>query len=1157
MASNMFGQSKGVSPGRIIGAFIILFALGGVALAQEYRGTISGRIVDPQQAVVPGVSVVATQVDTGSKYTTISSGDGQFTLPFLLQGRYRIEAELAGFKRYVRESIQVSTNERVTLDIVLELGGTNETVTISADAPLVNSATASTGQVINSRQVEDMPLMSRNPYALVQLAYGVTPRGNNAFIRPFDNGASADFSIGGGANRGNELLLDGQPNISEDGSMGYSPPVDALQEVKVETFQSDASFGHTAGGTVSASTKAGTNNFHGTLYEFNQVSALQAASFFNNRAGRKKPVTQWNQYGATLGGPVVIPKLFNGKNKLLFFFAFEGIKNKSPEEGYTTVPTLEQLDGNFSKLLALGSNYQLYDYATGVVEGSRIRRQPFSGNIIPSSRISPVGKKILSYYDKPNQPGNADGTNNYFYSGKGVDDYDNELGRLDYVVSDRNKVSFNFRHNDRLLSTGDRFGTPATGYHLNEINWGSSLDHVYTFTPTTVLNTRFNWNRKTELRTQMGDGTDYLSIMGFPSNVIAAATRDMFPTMSISGYESFGYSSGRTQRFDNFQLFSSFNKFMGKHMLKVGADLRQQNYGRYQWGDGAGTYNFSTDWIRGPYNNSSAPPMGGGAASVLLGVPTGGSFVAPPDQSSQNRYFSIFIQDDFRLNNDLTLNFGLRTERELAPTERYNRILRGFDATVPSPISAQALAAYAANPIPEVPVSQFKTVGGLLFANEENRSPFKTKAFNFSPRFGFAWKPAMLGGKTVLRGGYGLFYSPNEYGGTAIDQTGYTSSTPIVTTNDGGLTPAATLANIFPNGFLPATGSSLGISQNLGQGVNYYVDEVRNGYAMRWNFDVQRELPGNMVLQVGYQGNHSVQLPNSYSQNFVPEKYLSKSPTRDQATIDYLGANVKNPFAGLLPGTNLNGSTVARTQLLYAFPHFTGVTRRLVPEGSSYFHMFSARVEKRFSQGLQFLANYQRSKQIVRLGRLNNSDVQLEKVIGNEDRPQRIVVSSSYDLPFGTGRTFAKDVGRGWNSLIGGWSVNAIFSQLSGPPLSWGNIIRYGADINLQPRNIDQAFDVTQFNRNSSQQLGSNVRTFPSRFSNLRQDGYKNWDISVIKNTKITEAVRLQLRGEFFNAFNHPQFNAPNTSPTSGSFGKIDSVVNAPRYIQIGLKLTF
>ncbi len=1151
-------ETQGFPIGRSACFWLLLFwIIAPWGWAQEYRGSINGRIVDPQQKVIPGVTITLTEINTGAKFETVSSGDGQFTVPFLLPGRYKVEVEQTGFKHYVREGVRVSTNDRVSVDIVLELGGSNETVTVSADAPLVNTSNASTGQVINSRQVEDMPLMGRAPYALAQLSYGVTPRGTNALTRPFDNGANADFSIGGAPNRGNELLLDGQPNISEDGSMGWSPPVDALQEVKVETFQSDASYGHTGGGTINAVTKAGTNKYHGTLYEFNQVSALQAASFFNNRVGRKKPVTSWNQYGATIGGPVVIPKLFRGQNKLLFFFAFEGIKNKSPEEGFVTVPTMEQRRGDFSKLLALGNNYQLYNPFTGVVSGTRVQRQPFPGNIIPQNLISPVATKMLPFWGEPNVPGSVDGTNNYYYSGKGIDDFDSELGRLDYNISDRNKLSYNFRHNDRLLTTGNRFNTPSTGYHLNEINWGSSLDHVYTLTPTTVLNTRFNWNRKTELRTQMGDGTDYLAQMGFPTNVVNAATRKMFPGVSVSGYETFGYDSGRTQRYDNFQIFSTLNKVWGKHMVKIGTDLRQQNYGRYQWGQGAGSYSVSTDWIRGPYNNSAAPPMGGGMASLLLGTLTGGSFVAPPAQSSQSRYLSVFVQDDFRLNNSLTLNLGLRYEREFAPTERYNRILRGFDPVVASPISAPALAAYTKNPIPEVPVSQFKTVGGLLFADSSNRSPYDTSAKNFSPRLGFAWKPAGMGGKNVLRGGLGLFYTPNEFGGTAIDQTGFTSSTPIVSTLDGGLTPAATLANIFPTGFLPATGSSLGISQNLGQGASYYIPLVKNGYAIRWNLDVQRELPWDMVLQMGYQGNHAVHLMNSYSQNFVPAKYLSTSPARDQATIDYLAANVTNPFAGLLPGTNLNGSTVSRSQLLYAYPQYTGVTRRFVPEGSSVFHMFQARIEKRFSNGLQFLGNFQRSKMITRTSRLNNADLQMEKVIANEDRPQRIAVSGSYDLPFGKGKPFAAHAGRGWDAVLGGWAVNFIYQQLSGPPLSWGNIIRYGTDIKLNPRNIDQAFDTTMFNRNSSQQLASNLRTFPSRFSNLRQDGQNNWDFSILKNTRITESLKLQFRGEFFNAFNHVLFGAPDTSPTSGSFGKITSQINTPRYIQLGLKLIF
>lgn len=965
--------------------------------------------------------------------------------------------------------------------------------------------------------------------------------------------------MGGAPNRSNELLLDGTPDASVGNGMGFSPPVDAVEEVKVESFQADAAYGHTGGGTVNMVTKAGTNAFHGTAYDFNQVSALGATLFFANRAGQKKNPANYNQWGLTAGGPAYMPKLVDGRNRVFFFFAYEGINQKLPRATSTTVPTAEQRSGNLSSLLALGGNYQIYDPLTGVREGSRVRRQPFAGNLIPAARISPIAKNILSYYDPPNQPGRSDGRDNFYVGAVGeFNTFAAQMGRLDLNLSSRHKLFFAFRHNDRLLNNGTTFSNNATGTFLSQYNWGATVDDVYSLAPTLVLNTRLNWLRNAERRGGFFDGFDIASL-GFPASLKARAPRLNFPEINLGAFAGLGSSRGGgvVNPYDHFQLFASVNKTTGQHSVKFGADARLIRRSNQNYGQSSGTYSFSSDWARGPLDNSPASPIGQDLAALLLGLPASGGWDLNAFESSQNWYASLFVQDDFRVKPNLTLNLGLRFEKELPTTERYNRSVNGFDFTTPSPVSAAAAPAYARNPIPELSPSQFRALGGLLFATPEDRALFKTPPIAWSPRFGFAWTPAALGRHTVLRGGMGIFYFPLNRAGTGVDQTGYSQNTPIVRSLDGDLTPYATLANPFPDGLLQPVGSSQGTATNLGRGVGYFSYNVRNGYSLRWNFNVQRQLPGNAVFEAGYVYNHGVKMDLSRQLDFVPARYLSASPTRDQATIDRLSANVTNPFAGLMPGTTLNGGTVQRSQLLRPFPHFTGLTERTVPEGSSFFHMFQARVEKRFSGGVQFLANYLFSKLIEKRSRLNDADPVPEKRTSSDDRPQRFVLSLNWEPPFGRGRAVGATVHPLVNRLIGGWTVNAIYTRQAGQPLGWGNVIYYGGGLQLDPRAIDRAFDLTRFNRNSNDQLGSNIRTFPSQFSTLRQDGVNNLDFSVIKNNAITERVNLQLRCELFNSLNHPSFNAPSLAPTSSAFGTITSQANLARSIQMALRLVW
>lgn len=1127
------------------------------AWGQQFRGSLTGRVLDQQQAVIPHAQISAVNLDTGARWETVSGTNGQYTLPFLDPGRYRVVAEAPGFRRYTREPVQVSANEQVGLDIVLEVGALAETVTVTAEAPMLSTTTASTGQVISSRLIEAFPMNGRSPLTLAQISFGVVPTSDPLFQRPFDNARISSFSMGGAPSTTNEILLDGAPDTNASRQAAFSPPVDTIAEVKVETFQVDAAYGNTGGGTVNMVSKSGTNRFHGVAYDYNQVSETAATDFFVNRAGQKKTNLVYNQFGIAAGGPFFLPKVYDGRNRVFWYFAWEGIKHVNPEPVTTTVPTQAERQGDFSALLALGSSYQIYDPYSGVREGSRVRRQPLPGNRVPQVRLNPIALNYLKFYPLPNQPGRADGRNNFLANSTRREDFNSEVGRLDFNLSDSHKFFFSIRHNERLQDRGNYFKNIATGNFLSRINWGATVDDVLTLGPTTVLNTRANWMQFNAGNRRPSLGFDMASI-GFPQRLKAASTQAVLPQVSLSPFTTLGHTSGTMSPYDQFQVFSSLSKITGGHGLKIGADLRLLRESAANLGNSSGAYSFGTAWTRGPLDNSPAAPLGQELASFLFGLPTGGSFDVGSTRSNRAGYMAFFLHDDWKAARTLTVNLGLRYEKELSTTERYNRQVVGFDRTSPNSITTPAKAAYAAAPVPELPPSEFNPVGGLLFARPARRTVSDPSSRLFSPRFGLAWAPARFGGRTAIRAGFGVFYFTE--GLLASIQPGFSRRTDFVPTLDGYLTPAATLSDPFPGGILMPVGSSLGVDTYLGQTVAFYNRVLSNPYSLRWSTTVQRQLGQNLMVELGYLGNHAVRLRVNRALNWLPPKFLSKLPVRDQAVIDRLTANVRNPFYNLLPGTALNGSTIALQQLLRPYPHFSGESGVQLNNdafGSSYFHSLQARMEKRLSHGVSFLLNYHWSRLIEKRSFLNPSDPVPEKRVASEDRPQRLVISGLFELPFGRGKPFGSTAPAWLERLIGGWSLSGAYTLASGEPLTWGNVIYYGGELNYNPRRVERAFDTTRFNTNSREQLQFNIRTFPSRFANLRQDGPNNIDLSLLKDVSLGEQVRLQLRGEFFNALNHPQFGMPSLDPVSSAFGTISSQYNLPRTVQLALRLVW
>jgi hypothetical protein len=1143
---------------------MLLLCLLGVCLAatagaQVSRGTVNGRVTDAGGAIVPGAHIVATETATGTNYAADSNGDGDYTIPFLAPGNYRITTTFNGFKSSVHDKVFVGANEHVAVDVTLAVGDRTEIVSVAADNTLLETTIASTGQVLDAEDIENMPVNGRTPMILGQLAYGAISTGNPQFNHPFDNSGPSSISLGGGASKKNEILIDGSPDGGADGTLAFSPPMDAVQEVKVETFQADAAYGHTSGGTINHVTRSGTNQYHGSLYEFLQVSALNDTQYFAKHVAgppQKKAVTRFNQWGGTIGMPITIPHLYNGHDKLFLFFAYEGISDNTPSPSIITVPTAAERGGDFSALLPLG--IVIYDPNTGVKSGSRVVRQPFPNNIIPAGRLNTVGKNLASYFPNPNIPaGKPDGESNYFYPGNSIDTFDSEMGRIDYNVSTRNKVFFGFRHNDRYHAANNAFNNIASGSILIQPNWGSTLDDVHTFSANTVWDNRANWSRNTESR-PLANSYDF-SQLGFPSSLVSASTALGFPVTSGTKFVDFGYSKGDYIPYDSFQYFTTLSHVVGKHSVAIGADLRLSKEYAFRYGNSDGLYQFSLNggqgFTNGPNDNSAAATIGQEFASMLLGLPTAGSFDINGKQISQAKYYGIFVQDNYRIFKNLTLNLGLRYERDLPTTERHNEGVVGFDPTATNPISAQAEANFTASPVSGVNFPSTLT-GGLVFAGANNRALYQTTATNFSPRIGFAYTPVP---NMSIRGGFGIFN--NSVGRVDPIATGFNQTTQLQGSLDGYLTPNGTLSNPFPTGVTAPPGASLGLATNLGQAVSFFPKNLLNDYAERWDIDLQQELPGKILFEMGYVGEHGVHNGVTRNINYIPAQYLNVGQARDPIIYPNLTANVANPFRGIA-GSSMNGTTVPRQQLLLPYPEFTTVNISSYPAGNSLFDALEARLEKRMSHGVRFLVNYEWSKRMERVAYLNPQDTAPEKRISSDDRPQHLVMAGTWELPFGEGRQFKVPYPVA-SYLASGWNLTSIFTfQPQGAPLAWGDVIYKGTNLNnlkVNPHAPDGAFDKSQFELASGLQpvTGTHIRTLPSQVTNARQDGIVALDASIIKNNRITERVHAQLRGDFFNALNHPQFAAPNLSPTSSAFGTITSQANLPRTVQVGLRLLF
>lgn len=1158
---------------RTISCAIAVSLFGGVLSGQETRATISGTVTDPSGSIVPGASVKLVNKETAVEFAASTNAEGQYRFLFVNPGAYRLTAEAPGFKTFVRDNIELHVSQSAVIDAALQVGQSTESVTVSSEAPLLEADKSDRGLVINNKLVNDIPLNIRNPIMLSSLSPGVVHTSGTQHLNPFSNSGISSWSINGGRASNNEFLMDGAPNnavYNGTNNIAYVPPVDAVEEFKVMTSAYDAQYGRTGGGVVNVSTKSGTNAFHGSAYEFLKRTGMNANTFSNNAKGAPRQGNALDQYGFTLGGPVWFPKIYKGKDRTFFFFAYEGYREDTyyPSESISSVPTIEQRRGDFSKTFDNSGNLiQIFDPLTGRMENGRWVRSQFPGNVIPANRINPIAAKILSVYPEPNTltPGSVDWQNNFILNPNiGRFDFINLTARIDHQVSARQRIYGRWSYNDftQLRNTNGIPGVAGDYRNGGKLNNGLVLDSITTFTPATILNVRASLTRWVEdLRPYGMEGFDATQL-GFPASFVnQLPRRDIFPRIDISQARPLGASSGNIT-FEPTTVFSVAPNMVflrGKHTIKTGLDYRLTRYTQIRPGAAGSTFNFDRGFTRRDYLVQDAT-SGVGAASFLLGYAASGSVanVAPPYW--QWIYYAPWIQDDIKVSRRLTLNVGVRWDMNFPPTERFNRINRGFFADQVNPITSR---------IDQTRFPGFQVKGGIGFAGVgQPRAPYDMDWNNFQPRVGAAYQ---LNEKTILRGGWGIFYlNPTVRG----NLNGFSQNTPYVASLDAGQTPANTLSNPFPTGILQPPGAALGLETFLGQSPTFTNPAMRTPYVHQFSFGIQRQLPGQILFDISYVGSRTMAATVSKGINELPVESLALGDVTKGGNPNLLNQQVPNPFAGLIPGTSLNNTTVARQQMLRPFPQFTSFSMQERNDGRIWYNAMQIMLTKRYSKGFSFTGTYTFSKNIEALDYLNAQDPAPSRTLTDWDRTHRLVVAPSYELPFGKGRPFLNGPNPVVSRLVGGWQIVMTTAIQSGDPMTIpGNVYLLG-DPRLENPTWDRLFktgviDVNGTVRNvlpGEQPVFAirpnfTLRTTPLRYGNLRNQWATTYDASLIKTTAIREGISLQLRLDAFNALNTAVFSSdPNLDPTSPNFGKIFRDVgqsNFPRNVQLGARLVF
>ncbi len=1168
-----------------IGMILWIAVLSGNALGQAtFTAQLRGTIQDASNAAVPRAAVTLTNEATNVSEKTVTDEEGRYFFNSVRPAEYTVKVEAAGFKSAVQSRVALRVDQKADLDFVLEVGEVTTTVDVSASAPLLNSVSAALGQEVTNRYVTEVPLFDRNIVNLAFLAPGVTEVGGGLFGNTADI-TGVNYVSNGQRNSTAEIRVDGglatAPETGEGGTftVAYRPSIEIVQEFKVQNNGLSAEYGNNGGTVINMVTKSGTNEFHGSGYWFFRRPYWDANNFFANRAGEEKSDFKRDNYGGSIGGPIV-------KQKTFFFFDYDRVRFEAPATLTTTVPTALERRGDFSQTFNPdGSLRQIFNPFDGYQDAQgNYKRRPFAGNVIPASLSSPLALNLMELYPEPNSDGDAfTHFNNFTKNATSSNPFWQFDVKIDHNFSENSRIFGRYSRNNAKGSPALFFNNPAdsASQSVSRVH-DAVLEYTWTLNPTTVWTTRGALSRQYSTNSSLR--TD-ITQFGFPSLLSeVSGVGGVFPRIDIENYSSLGVF-GWTDTIANrtlVSLASSLSKVIGPHNIKFGGEQRIYFANFWQPGFPGGFFQFNslptTEDIFDP-----SPNQGNGVASLLLdwGDPySWGGINIQPGTATKSKETAFFVQDDWRITQRLTLNLGLRYEWSTPFTVRFDREALGdplFDTGIDVPGIGRIRGA------------------NRLVDSEHRTAPVDRN--NLAPRFGLAFR---IDHKTVIRGGFGLYYGLSPATNSWLTGPSFRKYAGWLPSLDGGISRFATLENPFPNGgFLPQDRKYGNLNMWGFSSDTVLSDNLRNAEIYQWNVGVQRELTPTLLFEVAYSASRSTHLPFDGSQNV---NFVSKQDREKWGTAG-LNELVANPFQPLFQGPNAtfnepdsiyNNETIPRINLLRPFPQFNGgfTEGRIRFNANARYNSLQFRFEKRYSHGLNFVGSYTFSKLTDdssagfntwlgnAAGIQDPTNLRGEHSIGGSDTPQRIVFGWSYELPIGRGRKLGNNWGKVTNVLIGGWQLNGFVTYQSGNPVplySFNSLADGAQRPNLQgnPRSSLSIHEVVDgkgnfFNFNPAalecadpaagaicapapQQPGNSPRFNPD----LRGDSIRRLDLSIFKNFQFRETMKLQVRAEFFNFTNTPRFGFPSSSLGDPAFGTINSQINSPRQAQIGLRFLF
>jgi trimeric autotransporter adhesin len=1130
------------------------------AAAQTYQGGIRGAVRDPG-GVLPGAEVTLVNEATNAKRTTLTNEAGEYVFANVLPGTYTLTISMKGFKTREETGLRIGTQQFIVLDVQMEVGSLTEEVTVSGRTPIIENATASVSSSLDNKTLELLPTAGRNPFFLSITTPNVVPSGDPQFVRQQDQTNSSLLSLGGGPRRANNYTLEGVSITDLRNRATFIPSIEAVEEVKVQVSTYDAEMGRTGGGVFNTVGKSGANQFHGSAVLQNRPQAAQGKFFFARNL--PKPDNYFWLYGGSFGGPLV-------RNRAFFWATTENYRTKTSRSAVLTLPTERELQGDFSQ-----SGVTIYNPLTTRPDPNnpgQFIRDPFAGNIIPSNMINPVSAAVAKYFPRPS-------TGNTLPAVAELKDRANQAtAKVDFRVSDTYTITGMYAWYDSQepesrfygKNLGDNPADPGEGLLLRTVHV-VTVNNVFTPSPTSVYSVRYGFTSfvDDDVPNEFDPAT-----LGFSPNFTNLITYKKFPSINISGYgsvnfDTFGDRDPQDTTYYSHNFNASMSRSFGSHTFKVGGDYRLIGMKLVARGQPSGNFDFTSGFTRGPN-----PLIGGSTphalASFLLGYPASGDITVGTPNNFYINYYAGYVQDDYRATQNLTVNLGLRYEFEQGLEERDNRITVGFDRDRTFPVQVPGLTLR----------------GGLMYAGKDGypthqSDPSKTK---FAPRGGVAYT---IDPKTVIRGGYGLFYAPNQYAfpnENRLGTRGFTAVTTYFASNDGGLTPCSTctLTNPFPNGIEQPVGDSLGLLTGAG-GTVHFVDQFRkSAYVHQYSADLQRELRADMSISIGYLGSRSENLSvggtnsNNVNINQLDPQYLSLGTALLQP--------VPNPFFGNpVFGAFSRQATIARGQLLRPYPQFGDVLAHQVSEGRARYNAMVLKFIKRIQGGWGANVNYtysvnkdnlfgevnyfsNNSNTLARA--LNNYDLDAEYGYSVLDAPHRLNISGTFELPFGEGKRWMNRTGV-LNALLGGWALSGIGTYQSGfPVLIVQDNNNSGLQFTVQRPNLTGTSPATEgsavdhydpscncVNRWFNPAAWSEAAPFtlgnaPRTDTRQRTPFKKNWDIAIQK----TQGIRgktIMVRAEIINAFADPNFLGPETRFGRTAFGRITQEGGFPRLLQV------